>query len=166
MTTSAATARREDRRCVVFLALTACVGLGYTAMAAQMDWRTSSGLIGPGFFPVFLGIGIVACSGVALARLLYRLRGSSTGASVADVPDSPWVLTTATLVGLMVGFVVFLQPLGSVFGSALFLLAALQVLNPGRWVPNVVLSLALPVGLYLLLQTLLGAGLPPGPLPV
>ncbi len=182
---NATTARREDRWCAVFLAVVVCVGLGYTTMALDMEWRTSSGLIGPGFVPVLLGVGIVACAGAALARILLRRRarpadGAEETPAAAEtpaaeetpavedggVPDSPWVRTTLALVVLMVVFVVFLQPLGAVIGSALFLLATLQVLNPGRRVANVVLSLALPVGLYLLLETLLGAGLPPGPIPV
>ena len=75
-------------------------------------------------------------------------------------------MTMLALVVLMVLFVVFLQPLGAVIGSALFMLATLQVLNPGRQAANAVLSLMLPVGLYLLLEILLGAGLPPGPIPV
>jgi len=163
----------------MFLTLIICLGLGYTAMAFDMEWRTSSGLIGPGFFPVLLGVAIVACAGIALASILLRLRprptrgsdeavpvGATAGESDVGVPESPWAVTTAAMVVLMVGFVVFLQPLGAVVGSAVFLLATLQVLNPGRRVANVVLSLALPVCLYLLLETLLGAGLPPGPIPV
>jgi len=167
---NAATARREDRRCATFLAVVVCVGLGYTTTALEMDWRTSSGLIGPGFFPVVLGVGIVACAGTVLARILFRLRSRPNGptkdAEDGGVPDSPWVVTMLALVVLMVLFVVFLQPLGAVIGSALFMLATLQVLNPGRQVANAVLSLMLPVGLYLLLEILLGAGLPPGPIPV
>lgn len=169
---SVATAQREDSRLAVFLAIVICVGLGYTAMALDMEWRTSSGLIGPGFFPVVLGVGIVACAATVLARILLRRRARSShseGSSTPveePVPESPWVLTTVALVALMAVLVVFLQPLGAVIGSALFMLATLQILNPAGRVTNVVLSLALPVGLYLLLETLLGAGLPPGLIPV
>lgn len=177
---SAATARREARRLAICLVLVLCLGLGYTAMALDMDWRTSSGQIGPGFFPALLGTAIVVCAAAALTRVLVRLRASTppsdeeavtpgdavTAAEGSGVPESPWVRTTVVLVVLMAAFVTFLLPLGAVIGSALFLLATTQILNPNGRVTNIVLSLSLPIGLYLLLETLLRAGLPPGPIPV
>lgn len=70
------------------------------------------------------------------------------------------------VVVLQAGLMVVLLPLGAVVGSALFLLATLTLLNPGRHVLNVSVSVAAPVALYLLFQLLLNAGLPAGVMPV
>ena len=59
----------------------------------------------------------------------------------------------------------FFNPLGMIVTCALFLAATLFLLNRGRTITNVAVSLGFPVLLYLLFQTLLNAGLPDGILP-
>jgi putative tricarboxylic transport membrane protein len=62
-------------------------------------------------------------------------------------------------------FVLTLVALGAIVSSALFLFLMLWLLNRSHLVLNIAISLGLPLGLYLLFQSLLNAGLPNGILP-
>ena len=57
------------------------------------------------------------------------------------------------------------EPVGMIISCALFLAAILLLLNRRHPVTNIVISLGVPVLIYLLFQTLLNAGLPGGLLP-
>ena len=57
------------------------------------------------------------------------------------------------------------EPAGMIITCALFLAAILFLLNRRHTVANIVISLGVPVLVYLLFQTLLNAGLPGGLLP-
>lgn len=168
------TARREARWRAVFLAVVLAVGTTYTVIAFGLQWRTNTGQIGPGFFPAVMGVGIMIFSAAALAHALTQVRryeperAASVPPSAEEVeaPAAPSVATTLLVGVLMAGFLITLIPLGAIIAGMLFMLATLAVLNPGRWVANIIFSLALPIALYLLFQVLLDAGLPPGVLPV
>jgi putative tricarboxylic transport membrane protein len=143
----------------------------YTQMAFDLEWRTVAGRIGPGFFPRVVGV-------LSLVILLWALAeslrpgaaddedevGGEDEAGEADLGRHPvplLVVLAATAVFLLVFFV----PLGAIVASSLFLFATLFLLNRRQLVVNVVIALALPVLVYLLFQTLLNSGLPPGVLP-
>ena len=65
----------------------------------------------------------------------------------------------------MVAFTATLVSLGAIVSTAAFLILMLTLLNRGRTVLNVCIAVALPLGMYLLFQSLLNAGLPEGILP-
>jgi hypothetical protein len=153
----------------VFFGILLVVMVGYTEMAFELEWRTQAGRIGPGFFPRIIGL---LGAAVTLGAVVNSLRPG-----VGDEPDLfdedevgegdlgrhpiPLVLTVA----LSALFLVTLTTLGAIVSAAIFMFGMLWFLNRGRWVMNVVLSLAVPVGMYLLFQTALNAGLPEGILP-
>ncbi|MQA83938.1 MAG: hypothetical protein GEV03_04710 [Streptosporangiales bacterium] len=158
-------AEREIRWEAVFLGVLLAAGAVYTGMAFGMEWRTPDGRIGAGFFPRLVGVGILGCSAVGLARAAVRLlrrRSRARADPSGQTPPRPYLAAMVALVGLQVVLVATLLPLGAVLASMLFLVPALAVLNPGRHVTNLTLSVALPVGMYLLLQVGLNAGLPAG----
>lgn len=178
MTTSSAVAAgtrptsrvpRWVRPKTVFLALVLVVLAGYTEMALALEWRTAAGRIGPGFFPRAVGaVGLA----LTLWTLVTTLRSPRAEDEVqpfdeesgdADLGRHPLLL--ALMVLAAAGFVTTLVLLGTIISSALFLFLMLWTLNRGHVVLNLVLSVGLPVGLYLLLQSLLNAGLPNGILP-
>lgn len=155
----------------VFLAVLLLVLAGYTVMAFDLAWEAPGGRIGPGFFPRIIGIlGTAIC----LGALINSLR---TGADVdadddplleeevgeGDLGRHPRALLIAVGAGALL-LVTFLG-LGAIVAGALFMFGMLAFLNPGRWVTNALLSVAIPLGLYLLFQTALNAGLPDGILP-
>ena len=82
---------------------------------------------------------------------------------------TPTSASTPRLLAIMVVaagvFVATLIALGTIISSAVFLIVMLTLLNPGRHLANAAVAIGIPLALYLLLQTLLNAGLPEGILP-
>jgi hypothetical protein len=152
----------------VFFGVLLVVLIGYTELAFEMDWRSASGRIGPGFFPRIIG---VLASLIALGAVANSLRpGVSTDESTmedevgeGDLGRHPVPLLLT--VGACAALLLTLVGLGAIVAGALFTFGLLVYLNPGRWVANAVIGVAVPVGLYLLFQTALNAGLPAGLLP-
>jgi putative tricarboxylic transport membrane protein len=154
----------------LFLAVLLVVLAIYTQMAFDMEWRTVAGRIGPGFFPRIIGVLALA---ITLWALLTSLRagavddeeeiGGDEEAGEADLGKHPipLLLVVAAAALLVVVFI----PLGMIVTCALFLAATLFLLNRRHPITNIVISLGVPVVVYLLFQTLLNAGLPEGILP-
>jgi putative tricarboxylic transport membrane protein len=152
----------------VFLAAVLVVLAVYTEMAFSLDWRTEAGRIGPGFFPRIVGLGGVA---ITLWALVSAIRSPQDDEVVAledeigdaDLGKHPRLL--AIMVLAAGAFAATLVSLGAIISSAAFLLLMLSLLNRGRHLANAVVAIGIPVAMYLLLQTLLNAGLPEGILP-
>ena len=172
VSSSARTTRRLPgwvRPKVVFLLLLLAALAVYTEMGFALEWRTAAGRIGPGFFPR-----IVGCLGLALTlvALVQTLRAPADQdetveledeAGEADLGQHPRLLVVFLAAAIFL--VATLLTLGAIIASAVFMLAVLTLLNRGRHVFNVLLSVLLPLALYLLLQTGLNSGLPEGILP-
>ncbi|TWF75428.1 tripartite tricarboxylate transporter TctB family protein [Pseudonocardia hierapolitana] len=146
----------------VFFGILLVVLAGYFQLALGMEWRTAAGRIGPGFFPRFIGgIGIV----LTLVALVGSLRRVEPEPEV-DGPDlGRHPRTMAIVVVAAAALAAAFTVLGAVIAGALFLLGCLWLLNREHPVLNAVLGIGLSVGLYVLFQTLLNAGLPAGVLP-
>lgn len=154
---------------VAFLVLVLVVLAAYTEMAFGMEWRTTAGRIGPGFFPRILGVVALA---VTAWTIVVALRAPADTDEVVALEDEtgdgdlgrhPGLLALMVLAaGVLVATLI---ALGAVVASALFLLAMLWTLNRAHPVTNALVAVGLPVALYLLFQTLLNAGLPAGVLP-
>jgi putative tricarboxylic transport membrane protein len=159
---------------LVFLASLTVLAAAYTLMAFQMEWRIQNGQIGPGFFPRFVGVGTVVGCLVAIALTLGGRGPSASSPDAAEDADfevpaavedgdggtAPWA--TALVVGCAVFYFTFFEPLGALLASVLFLALSLTIVNRGHHRMNAAVSILLPVGLYLLFEVLLKAGLPPG----
>jgi hypothetical protein len=136
----------------------------YTQLAMGMEWRTQAGRIGPGFFPRIIGVlGMVLCC-VAAVRSLSAVESDGETADEPEHGRHPWMLA-ATAAGLA-AFAVLLLPLGAILTSALFMFGLSRLLGRGRLLPDLALSLLVPLALYLLFEVGLNAGLPKGVLPM
>ena len=143
----------------MFFGILLVVLAGYFQLALGMEWRTAAGRIGPGFFPRIIGgIGVVLTL-VALVRSVRRVEVEPE----IDGPDlGRHPRTMAIVVLASAALAAVFQVLGALVAGALFLLGCLWLLNREHPVLNAVLGIGLSVGLYLLFQTLLNAGLPAG----
>lgn len=157
---------------LVFLLVLTSVAAAYTVMAFDMDWRLTNGQIGPGFFPRIVGgLTVVGCLAVIVRQLLGGSRDSSS-ASMADADEEAelgiegdgrtdaWI--TVLAVACMVLCYVVFESLGALLASVLFLALLLSLVNRGHHLQNALVSILVPVGLYLLFEVLLNSGLPPG----
>jgi putative tricarboxylic transport membrane protein len=147
--------RAVDGR-VVWLAAIALVAAVYTWMAFGMEWETQAGRIGPGFFPRIIGGLTVALCLVAIVRCVRERRPSESG--------NGRIVAYAS-VGLL-GYLLLFELAGAAIASVAFMLYLLAATNRGHTVANVAIAVLLPATLYVLFEYGLGAGLPPGPLPV
>lgn len=154
----------------LFLAVVLVILAAYTEMALEMEWRTVAGRIGAGFFPRIVGVVGLA---LTLVALVQSMRGTGGGdeedltadveAGEADLGRHPRVLVLVVLASF--ALLAVFTTLGSIVACALFLAGTLWLLNRGHRLTNAAVTLALPIGCYLLFQSFLNAGLPDGILP-
>jgi putative tricarboxylic transport membrane protein len=137
------------------LALLLAAG-GYTWLAfAELDYLSSAGRLGPGFFPRIIGVALL----VLCVSSLYKDSG------IRESVSAHW-RTTVTVAVLSAAFIALLEPLGGLLAMVAFMGAVLMFLNHGRPLQNAILALVLPVCLYLLFKVWLNAALPRGLLPL
>lgn len=130
---------------------------GYTWLAfADLDYLSSAGRLGPGFFPRIIGVCLLALC----AHGLYAEMKNANG------EISAYWRTTLVVAALSAAFIVLLEPLGALFSMMAFLGGTLAYLNRGRPVQNAALALLLPICVYLLFRVWLNAALPRGILPL
>jgi hypothetical protein len=139
---------------LAFTAAILCLAVLYTYWAfADLSFLSSTGRLGPGFFPRIVGLILIVACVLTLAGDLGQRR-SDRGLS------SFWGITL--LVAALSGaFVLLLEILGGALAMVVFMLATLSVLNRGKPVQNVAISLGLPLALFLLFDRWLHASLPP-----
>ena len=153
----------------VFFAVVLAVLLGYVNMAFDLEWRTQAGRIGPGFFPRIIGVmGVVIAIGAVVQSLRPGVGDEDEGfeedeLGEGDLGRHPLPVVITVLASSL--FLVTLNTLGAIISGAVFLFGMLWLLNRGHWVANTIVSILVPLGLYLLFQTALNAGLPGGLLP-
>lgn len=144
---------------LTFLLAILGLALFYTYVAfANLSFLSSTGRLGPGFFPRILGLALIATCLYAIASD-YR-RGEE------DEGLSDFWRVTLVVAGLSLAFVALLNVLGGLLAMVAFMLAALFILNRGRPVQNVAVSLILPFGVFLLFDRWLNAAVPEGIVPL
>lgn len=127
----------------------------YAVLAfADLNFLSSRGRIGPGFFPQIIAVALVAF--VLHATVVEFRRRHTDDAISMDWPVTIFVVAMVALLIIASHF------LGALPGMVLFMLLALFVLNRGRHVTNLLVGLLLPIGLFTLFRHTLNAALPPG----
>lgn len=141
----------------IFLLAVLCLASFYTYVAfADLSFLSSTGRLGPGFFPRLIGILLIAtCVYSLLMQAGFRRPRNEQHVA------GHWG-TTAIVAGFSAGFVLLLEILGGLPAMILFMLGMLSLLNRGRILQNVVVSLLLPAALYLMFHVWLKASFPEG----
>ena len=157
---------------LLFLYALTVLAVAYTVMAFGMEWRVERGQIGPGFFPRLVGGAAVVGCLLAIVRAVRGRRlspasppgrpGAAEGPPAEAGGGGTDAWATTVTVGCMALLFVLFEPLGALLTSVLFLGGVLTLVNRGRHVANAILSVGVPLGLYLLFEVLLDTGLPEG----
>ncbi len=145
----------------VFLVAVLGVSVLYTYTAfTELTFLTSTGRLGPAFFPRIIG-------SLLVAACLYNLAVARRSDPDGSDEGGDWRIT-AGIVALSAAFIALLDVLGGLIAMVLFLFVALSILNRGRLVQNLSLSLLLPAAVHLLFDVWLKASMPQGlvPLPI
>lgn len=127
----------------------------YTSLAfADLDFLSARGRIAPGFFPQIIGVLIVAFT-------LHAVAAEFRSGRQEDPLSVDWKVTLG-VVGMLGILIVGSHYLGALWGMLVFMLLALSVLNRRRHVTNLIVGVALPVGIFVLFRYSLNAAMPPG----
>jgi putative tricarboxylic transport membrane protein len=130
---------------VVFVGLILAVGLVYGIMALNMP-RGRLSYPGPGFFPIIIGIFLIATSlGCLLQEILPRKR--TTGHSASPVtnqdsaaPEGRNVKKTFQLMVLMIGYTLALKTIGFLICICAFMVVAIRIFGYRRRVPALAMA--------------------------
>jgi putative tricarboxylic transport membrane protein len=114
------------------------------------------GAPGPGFFPVWIGVGLMALSLIPLIR-------PSGGQKVGDLlPRGNEAVRVAWVLVALILYAALLKPLGFIIATFSLFLILLQFYRRGRWWVAVALSLAAVLGSYWLFARFFEMPLPEG----
>ena len=132
--------------------------IGIVSIAAALTTPDPGfGVVGPAVLPTALGI-LVLVSAVWLA---WEGLTRAAAPALAELDRRPLV---ASLIATGAYLAAFL-PVGFVLSSVVYLAAEARILGSARPVRDLIASVAVVVGLYLLFVRFLGIDLPRGPLP-
>jgi hypothetical protein len=140
---------------VAFTAAILCIAVFYTYWAfAELNFLSSAGRLGPGFFPRIIGVALIATCLLTLAGDRRKREDDGTLSSFWGI-----TLVVAALSGV---FILVLDLLGGPLAMVLYMLVTLSVLNRGRMLQNVAVSIGFPIALFLLFDVWLNASMPQG----
>jgi putative tricarboxylic transport membrane protein len=129
--------------------------------SGTMTTELTSGNIGPEVLPQLLAGALVI---TATLNLVTVLRIPSTGRkSAGESGQGGGYNTFLILVGLLLAYVLLLEPLGYVISTFLFLLAAFQTMERGKLLKSAAIAAAFAGGVYVLYVQIALGSLPPLP---
>lgn len=136
----------------------AAVGLVLMFHAWALEYMVEN-VPGPGFLPLWLGIGILLC-GVILT--VKAIRQAPTAGEPVDWPQAPgWLQIGIMLGGLGLALYV-LAPLGFLLTASLFIAGLMVSLGVRSWLRIIVVPIVAAVVLHLVFVVWLGVPLPMG----
>lgn len=120
----------------------------------NLSFLSSTGRLGPGFFPRIIGLLLIA------ACISELVREARRGSGPPD--ESDYVRDAIIVVALTALFVASLNLLGGYIAMIVFMLASLFLLNRRRPMHNVAIGLILPTLIWAMFDLWLKAALPEG----
>ena len=143
---------------VVLLAIGVAALVATFAISERGDGLSVSG---PRFVPLIVSIGLIALSIAMVVRTTIWPDEELAELAAAEEAVTHWP-TPAMLLGLLVAYVVLLEPLGYVVATLIFFPVGARVLGSKRIVRDVVVGAVLALGLYYAFTQFLGVPLPAG----
>jgi hypothetical protein len=148
--------RRADIYVALGLMLVGLLVIG-DAIRLGFGW----GMSGPmaGFFPFYMGLGVVICTFFILLRAirLYRKEGSGKPLiKPGGLPQILWVLLPA------VGMVLLTELIGLHLSTVLYLVFYMRVIGKTPWLKTVAISILVPLVVFILFDKIFLIPLPEG----
>src|SRR5690606_28271979 len=117
-----------------FTAAILCLAVFYTYWAfTDLSFLGSTGRLGPGFFPRIIGLALIVTCVLTLAGDLRRRE---------DVAISSYWQITLLVAALSGAFILILTVLGGPLAMVVYMLVTLSLLNRGKVLQNVAISIA------------------------
>ncbi|MEI4770121.1 tripartite tricarboxylate transporter TctB family protein [Psychrobacillus sp. FJAT-51614] len=133
------------------------IGILFFVESQRISDSAYGSTVGPKIFPMWLGIILVALS----IRLLYETFKYKTEDSKKEKLQYKKFII---IFGSAVLYAFFLEKVGYVVSTFLFLLIAFQTMERGKTIPSLVIAAVFSFGVYYLFSELLGGSLPGFPL--
>lgn len=118
-------------------------------------------VVGPGIFPIVVGIGILVLGILFFLRTTIIPDRDLIEEVTAEEATTHWPTAAIALVSL-VGYAALLHPLGYPLATTLFFTVAGRILGSKQLVRDVITGLVLGFGIFLVFTRLLGIRLPAG----
>ncbi len=148
---------RKAEICIAFL----LIAVGVITLVDSVRLGFGWGMSGPesGFFPFYLGAGTIVCSLLVLLNLFTKRK--KAGAAKRLMPEGAltpilWVLIPATLMIVISEFV------GLHVAAVLYMAFYMRAVGNVRWVTTILVSLLVPLSLYVAFDKLFLVPLPQG----
>ncbi len=129
----------------------------FTVYGLNYEYVNSSGQVGAGFFPFWIGILLIIFTGITFIKDIRIYWKSRPKFKMTD-----HVMTLLIIIGLSILFIAFLKVLGAVLAMIVYIFAVLFVLNRRKPIFNAAVSLSVSLATYFLLDVWLNAGFPKG----
>jgi putative tricarboxylic transport membrane protein len=149
-----------DRVILVGIAILAAVYLNATEHLPSLEIGDP---LGPKAFPRLLG-GVLILTGIFLLVEIIRARKTAPAAAEVNASETGTYLLIAGVVGWTFVYFLIFERLGYIIATSIYLLAMMAYFNRGKWVANVITTIAFAVASYWMFKTL-GVTLPPGIMP-
>jgi putative tricarboxylic transport membrane protein len=114
---------------------------------------------GPGFLPLWLGIGILATGAILTAK---ALRPALVPAEPVEWPQLPGWIQIAVMLGSLAVTLYVLEPLGFLLAASLFIACLMFSLGVRSWPKLIGVPIAAAVVLHVVFVVWLGVPLPMG----
>lgn len=148
------------RKAEIFIALL-LLSIGILVIVDSVRLGFKWGTSGPesGFFPFYLGVGQVICSLLVLINVIKKYKQEKVGKRL--MPEGAlkpilWVLIPATVMIVITEFV------GLHIAAAIYLAFYMRASEKVGWVTVILVSILVPVGLYIAFDKLFLVPLPQG----
>lgn len=146
------------------IAAVVLLGIGVAALLgtfAISERGSGLSVSGPRFVPLIVSIALIALSVAFLVRTTLAPDEELARLAAAEEAATHWP-TPALMLGLLVVYVLLLEPLGYVVSTVIFFPVGARVLGSGRVVRDVAVGAVLALGLYYAFTQFLGVPLPAG----
>jgi putative tricarboxylic transport membrane protein len=129
------------------------IGLGFVVESRNISETTYGSNVGPDVFPLGLGLILMLLS----IRLFYEtFRYASSDAHSSSLDYKRFFV----ILGAAVFYAYFLEDIGYVIGTFLFLLIGFQMMEKGKWISSILISGLFSISVYVLFVTVLQGSLP------
>ncbi|GAA3598201.1 tripartite tricarboxylate transporter TctB family protein [Agrococcus terreus] len=147
---------------LAFSGLLLALGIFVVIEAALIPIPLASSNVGPRFMPHFAGGLLILAAGWTIIELF---RGHSVAPEESELTDPTQrfnAVRVAILLASVIGFAVLLDPLGYLIAAPLAFFGLLLAFGARRWWAMALVSIVLPVLVYLFFAKTLGIYLPEG----
>lgn len=132
------------------------IGIAFVWGSQGISKSSYGSNVGPDIFPTVLGILLILLS----IRLFFEVMKSPIKEKNAGEMQRPDYKRFLLIIGAAFLYAFFLEDIGYVIGTFIFLLFTFQVIERGKWISSLIISAAFSIVIYYLFVQILQGSLP------